>query len=80
MFKLKNKSTVTVNAKTVRKVQRHRAHFHPSEHNNGTHSPQKLFMVVPIALTNTPQKLFKVLPIALIIDIYNWCFTLRYVL
>jgi hypothetical protein len=56
MSKLKNKSMVAVNTKTVHKVQRHRAHFHPSEHNNGT---------------NSPQKLFTVLPIALIINIYN---------
>jgi hypothetical protein len=79
MFELKNKSTVTVNAKTVHKIQRHRAHFHPSEHNNGTHSSQILFTVLPIDLTNPPQKLFTLLPIDLIIDIYNWCFTLRYV-
>jgi len=78
MFELKNKSTLST--QKVDEVKRHRAHFHPSERNNGTNSPQKLFMVVPIALTNTPQKLFKVLPTALIIDIYNWGFTLRYVL
>jgi hypothetical protein len=48
----------------VHKVQRHRDQFQPSERNNGT---------------NSPQKLFTVLPIALIIEIYNWCFTLRYV-
>lgn len=63
MFKLKNKSTVAVNAKTVHKVQGRGAHFHPSERNDGTNLPQKLITVLPTALT---------------IDINNWCFTLRY--
>ena len=39
-----------INAKTVHKVQRHRARIHPSERNNSTNSPQKLFTVLPIAL------------------------------
>jgi len=59
MFKLKNKSNVAVNAKTVHKVRRHSTNFHPSERNSST---------------NSPQKLFTVLPIALIIDIYNMMF------